>query len=291
MGVDVVGESEDVVDESVVVLHCHLDLGVLARALHVGDPFLDGLLGGVHEQDEVYDAAVVLVDVLPGLLGPTVIEADLETRVEVGDLSQPLADSLVLEVQLLKDLVVGPELYGGARLTGGLDPLQLAGRLAARVVLGVPASVVAYLDVQPLGQGVDHREADPVEPAGHLVPAAAELPAGVQHREYHFDRGLLEARHLPDRDAPAVVHDGDRGVRLECHGDVRAVARHRLVDAVVDYLVDQVVQAARAGRSDVHAGPLSHRFQPVQDGDAFRVVGFFQVFFFQAISTSLKQSN
>src|SRR6185295_17172675 len=49
--------------------------------------------------------------------------------------------------------------------------------------------------------------------------------------------------------------------------DAGAVPGHRLVDRVVDDLVDQVVQTRRAGGSDVHAGPLTDRFETLENGD------------------------
>ncbi len=50
---------------------------------------------------------------------------------------------------------------------------------------------------------------------------------------------------------------------------VVAIARQRFVDGVVHHLEDHVVQAGPvAGIADVHAGPLAHGFQPLQDLDA-----------------------
>ena len=51
-----------------------------------------------------------------------------------------------------------------------------------------------------------------------------------------------------------------------------AVAGQRLVDRVVDDLVDEVVQPADAGRADVHAGPLADRLEALEDGDVLGVV-------------------
>ena len=51
------------------------------------------------------------------------------------------------------------------------------------------------------------------------------------------------------------------------------VARHRLVDGVVDDLVDEVVEAARAGRADVHPGPEPDRLEAFEDGDVLCGVG------------------
>jgi two-component system cell cycle sensor histidine kinase/response regulator CckA len=71
------------------------------------------------------------------------------------------------------------------------------------------------------------------------------------------------------RDAAAVVDDRDRVVGVERgDDDVVAVAGQRLVDGVVDDLEHHVVQAgAVVGVADVHAGPLAHRLQALEDLD------------------------
>ena len=40
-----------------------------------------------------------------------------------------------------------------------------------------------------------------------------------------------------------------------------------LVDAVVDDLVDEVVQPTRIGRADVHPGAAAHRLEALEDLD------------------------
>ena len=133
--------------------------------------------------------------------------------------------------------------------------------------------------MQPLGERVDDRDADAVQAAGDLVAAAlAELAAGVQRGEHDLGGGPLLLGMLVDRDPAAVVDDGDAVVGVEGELDLVAVAGERLVDRVVDHLVDEVVKAARAGRADVHPGALAHRVEPAQDGDLARrvaVVAFF----------------
>ena len=54
---------------------------------------------------------------------------------------------------------------------------------------------------------------------------------------------------------------------------VRGVAGQRLVDRVVDDLVDHVMQArAVIGVADVHPRPLAHRVEALEDLDRFGVV-------------------
>ena len=157
---------------------------------------------------------------------------------------------------------------------GSFSPLlQRALRRAARVLLREDVAVAADLDAQLLGERVDDRDADAVQAAGDLVAAAvAELAAGVQHGQHDLDRRLALLLHHRDGDAAAVVDDGDRVVGVDRDRDLGAEAGQRLVDGVVDDLVDEVVQAHHAGRADVHARALADRLEALEDGDVLRVV-------------------
>src|SRR5439155_5616222 len=116
-------------------------------------------------------------------------------------------------------------------------------------------------------QGVDDGDAHAVQAAGHRVPPAAELAAGVEHGQHDLEGGPLLDRVQVDRDATAVVDHPDATVGQQRDGDPVAVAGEGLVDGVVDDLVDQVVQPALAGRADVHARALADRVETLQDGD------------------------
>ena len=145
---------------------------------------------------------------------------------------------------------------------------MLALRHAARELLPVDLPVALDRGDEPFRERVHDRDADAVEAAGDLVALAAELAAGVELRQH--DR-RAPGRPVPsidvDRDAAAVVDDGDRVVGMDRDLDRVVEAGHRLVDGVVDDLVDEVVQAARAGRADVHAGPQADRLEALEDGD------------------------
>ena len=133
--------------------------------------------------------------------------------------------------------------------------------------------VAADLDREALGERVDDGDADAVQAAGDLVAAAvAELAAGVQHGQHDLDRRPALLLHDRDRDAAAVVGDGDRVVGVDRDVDRRREAGERLVDGVVDDLVDEVVQAALAGRADVHARAQADRLEALEDRDVLRVV-------------------
>ena len=142
---------------------------------------------------------------------------------------------------------------------------------AALVALLVDLAVAPDLEIEPLRQRVDDRDADAVQAAGHLVAVVVELAAGVQHGQHDFGRRLA-ARVAIDRNAAAVVDDGDRVVDVDGDVDLVAEPGQRLVDRVVDDLVDEVMQSGRAGRPDVHGRPLADRLEPLEDLDLVRAV-------------------
>ena len=148
-------------------------------------------------------------------------------------------------------------------------------RLAARELLAVDLPVAAHLGDEPLGERVDDRDADAVQAAGDLVAVAAELAAGVELRQDDRERGQALLRDHVDRDARAGVANGHRVVRMDRDVDEVVAAGERLVDRVVDHLVDEVVEAARARRADVHPGPQPDRLEALEDGDVLCGVGCF----------------
>ena len=121
-------------------------------------------------------------------LGALVGEVDPQARVEEGHLLEAGPDRLVVEVDGLEDLGIGPE---GHRRAGRVpDLLHLAQRCHRdAVVEGHPEdmALLAHRDVQAAGQGVDDRGADAVQAAGDLVAPAPELAAGVQLGEDELD--------------------------------------------------------------------------------------------------------
>src|SRR5205085_4795353 len=69
--------------------------------------------------------------------------------------------------------------------------LYLAARRAAAVALSPQPTVARHLDFERVGQGIDHRDADAMQPASGLVDLAAELAARMQHRQDDLERRFL----------------------------------------------------------------------------------------------------
>ena len=152
------------------------------------------------------------------------------------------------------------------------DPAQRVLGQAAGEPLLEHAAVARDAHQQPLGERVHDGDADAVQAAGDLVAVAAELAAGVQLRHHDLDRGQAGALDDADRDAGAVVDDGHRAVAVQRHRDGVAAPREGLVDAVVEHLPDEVMQAPHAGRADVHAGTAPDRLETFEDRDVLCAV-------------------
>ena len=73
-----------------------------------------------------------------------------------------------------------------------------------------------------------------------------------------------------DRNAAAIVGDGDEAVGLHLDLDPVGMAGQRLVHGVVDDLGEQVMQRLLVGAADIHAGPAAHRLEPLQNLDVTR---------------------
>jgi len=114
-----------------------------------------------------------------------------------------------------------------------------------------------------------------VQAAGHLVALAAELAACVELGHHDLEGRYPGVRHCRYGNTASIVADADPAVGQQRYDDVIAEALEGLVDAVVDDLVDQMVEASGAGRADVHAGPAANGLQALENGDVFGVIAGF----------------
>ena len=77
-----------------------------------------------------------------------------------------------------------------------------------------------------------------------------------------------------DRDAAAVVGDGDETVGLHLDIDPVGVAGQRLVHGIVDDFGKQVMERLLVGAADIHTWPAPDRLEPFQNLDMFcRIAG------------------
>ena len=117
-----------------------------------------------------------------------------------------------------------------------------------------------------------HFAPTPCKTAGIFVGALAEFAAGVQIRQDQLDRRHLEFRMHVDRNAAAVVANGNRAIDVDGHFDLGAITGEMFVDRVVEHLENAVMQAALVGVADIHARAFPDRFETLEFVDLGGVV-------------------
>ena len=75
-----------------------------------------------------------------------------------------------------------------------------------------------------------------------------------------------------DRDAAAVVGDGQKAVGAKFDLDERRMPGQRFVHGVVDDFGEQMVQRLFVGAADIHAGAAAYRLEPFEHLDIGRGV-------------------
>src|SRR5581483_3734003 len=201
-------------------------------------------------------------------VNPLVAQGDGHTMIQISHLAEALSEDIETVVARLHNLKVGQEggLCAGVILGHRTNSKQGSDRHAALVALAIERAVAFDLHLAPFGERVDHRNAHTVQATADLVAAAAEFASGVQDGHYHLQR--REARTLMvffDGDAAPVVLDRDGAVSVNSHTDSAGKAGHHLVDTIVYYLLDQMVQPALVRRANIHAGTHAHRLQALEN--------------------------
>src|SRR5207248_2061147 len=161
------------------------------------------------------------------------------------------------ELVRVEELRIRPELYAraGVALADGADRFEPGADLA--ILEADVVFLTGALDpaLEVLRQRIHYRDADAVQAAGELVVLVGEFGAGVQPREYELGSAHLLLGMDVDRHATAVILHLQRSVLEQRDVDLLAVAGDRLIDAVVDDLVREVIGALGVG---VHARPPAH---------------------------------
>jgi len=95
----------------------------------------------------------------------------------------------------------------------------------------MPFAITPHSDLEPLAEGVDHRDAHAVQPAGHLVAGvAAELSAGVQHGQHRLQGAAAGLRVHLAGDAPPVVLDRQASIWVDNNQYFITVPRKCLIN-------------------------------------------------------------
>ena len=201
-------------------------------------------------------------------LEPLPVEDDGKPRVQIAVVPQQPLDVLVAVLVLLEHGLVRLELDQGAVGGIGLLHLLVLHELAELEAGHLHLSVAHALHAEIAAERVHGLGTHPVQAHALLEGLAVVLGAGVDLAD-HVD-------HLAQGDAAAIVADAHPAV-LDLDLHLAAVAHHVLVDAIVQHLlqqdVDAVVEAGSVAQlADVHARTEADVLLPVQGADMLLAV-------------------
>ena len=168
---DIVCKRDDIGVERIIILQRDLRRVVSLGAGHVDDLLVDRRFVAVVPADEFADTALVAHGVhafLFGLVGgfdALVADGDVQTGVQERLLTHTGMERFVVIFQRVEHLGVGLEGDLRAVLVRGADDAHFLGNMAAGEFHLINFPVLADLDLQPLGKGVDDRRADTVQTA------------------------------------------------------------------------------------------------------------------------------
>ena len=213
-----------------------------------------------------------------------VSQDDADARIEEGQFAQPVLERLEVELDHGEgrrggqegDLGAAAAVIGARRLSSARRCRSSASGASASPLVKAISKILPLrriFSLQPDRQRIDDGHADAMQAARDLVGILVELAAGMELGHHHFGRRNALGRVHVGGNAAAIVDDGAGAIGVEGDGHQVGMAGQRLVDGVVDDLIDHVVQArAVIGVADIHAGALAHGVEALQDLDGIGAV-------------------
>ena len=128
----------------------------------------------------------------------------------------------------------------------------------------VDLAVARYLHLEPIRKRVHALGADAMQTPRKLISALPEFSAGMQVGQDQLNCGHLELRMDVHGNAAPVVLDRARTISVKSDIDPRTIPRKMLVDRIVEYLENAMVQTPVVGRADIHPGALADTRKPLQ---------------------------
>ena len=276
---DIVDKRQDILGVRVVILHGDFHARGIHKAAHVNRLLDQRRLVLVDVLDELADTTLVIEHALTRFHAALILEYDADAAIEERHLTEANLERIKAEVPGFKDafliaaLDVRPEADDGAGTLRFTHDLEVIADLAALVLLLMDLAILIDGDHQMLGERIDDRRADAVQTAGDLVSAAAEFAARMQNRQADLDRRTAQLGMQADREAASIIRHRAGAILMQRDDDLRAITGQGLVDSIIDYLIDQVMQAALIGGADIHARTLANSLQALEHLNLVLVIG------------------
>ena len=239
---DIIGKGNDVFVVTVVILQGDLRRGVPLGAGNVNHFLMKRCLILIEVGHILPDTALIAHGVALLTTFALILDGNTQTCVQKCLLAHAGVKNGIVILHRVKHLVIGHKGNGGTGAVRLSHDLHLTDNITAGEGHLIDLPLLVYLYRQPLRQGVDHAGAHAVKAAGHLITAAAELAAGMQHRKHHFQSGTARLGLNVHGNTASVVRHGDGSILIDGNLDLRAVAGQGLIDGVVHDLIYQVME-------------------------------------------------
>ena len=270
-GIDVIDVRVYVLIEVGVVNHRYLyrrTVFVGAQMDHLRDQRRTGTVDVTNELRETLLRVELLLLAVTLCINDTfVLEHYLDTCVQERELTHTIGEYVPVINGLCEDGVVRPELHKRTGLallpvTGSFrlrDRVYRSQRFALRIILRVDSSVTIHLNVHLGREGVHAAHTHAVQTTGNFIGILVELTTCVKHGHYDLQRRLMLLRMHVHRNTTTVILHGNGVILIDMHGDLVAETRKRLINGIVHYLINKVMQTLKRDIADVHRRSLAHR--------------------------------
>ena len=269
-GVNIIGERTDILIIGIIPLKRYLSGGSILCSSDIYYLFGDRRkpLYRVDMLDKLSDTALIVKFfgfniVFITQIGKSYSYARIEERLFTQTLEKYL---IIINGSLCEDSAVRFESDGSSRFGSIADDLELFIILSAVMeTLEVDMLAVLYGKLEPFGKSVHDRRAHAVQTACDFISAAAEFSACVKNGINHScRRNFLLGMNTYGNTAPVIGYFNDiAGEYL--HFNKSAVSRKCLIYRIIDYLINKMMQSARAGSAYIHTRALAHGFKTFEN--------------------------
>ena len=249
-----------------IVLEGYLHKHITLLPLTVYNILIERILIFVQILHIFFNTALVVIGLCPHLILPEIREDDLHPFGEKSHFPQTF-------LQYLKFIYGCLSKNGLIRKKGNLrstairrtNLLQGIHGMSFFITLLISLSILTDLYLQPVGKGIDYRSTYTVQTAGHLISPAAKFSSCVQNGKNHLYCRLARLMIETHRNSPPIICHSDGIIRIDINLDLITISGKRLVNAVIDDLIYQMMKPSLRCASYIHSRSFADSRQSLKD--------------------------
>jgi hypothetical protein len=190
------------------------------------------------------------------LICPLIFDADEKPFIQEGQLPQTLGKRVETELGGLKDPAIGFETDLGPGMFCLPYHFELGFGITPFIHLMVDFAVSPYLQLDEFRKGIDYRETYAVKASRDLIALIIKFASRMEFGHDHFHRRTFLLLVKINRDATAIIPDGDAIVDVNDYLDALAISGQGFIDAVIHQLLNHMVKAFDPCIPNIHGRPF-----------------------------------